>query len=311
MNTLKIDHNSINNVFNTFKDFLVEWIKGNKNLSKLLKNDLLGKLGSSEEESTSSSSHEKLPQRPVRDVIPTTGTKEKVNGSATSEEGPTNGEESISGRKVDTESVKGAENGDKPDKEGEDNENNNSEVYKQEIQNKIKEKVQQLRDKIKSVKLDDDNTSTTSLETPKISISEQEEIAVTLAYCDLLSKVEEQLSNTDHNPQTLQKMAAKIDDINPGIINSNEYNNLSEVNHKLRSVSEYLAKNMLSNTTDNTKEDIKDDDLNPFQLALRDAIETTMDCDAFANRWRKYYEPWFDFNEPWLVESMRKPRNRT
>lgn len=285
MNISKCDQNSIKNVPNKFKGYLVEWINFDENLSVSLKNDLLGKLGALEE-STSRSSQEKTLLQPAGDARGATG--REGNGSVAKGKGLTSKAGKIHLEEKVANLPEGAEG--KKETSGTPKENvangSTSEVQSREQNEEVE----------KSVKADRPPLSPEAL---KERI--EEEIAVTLAYYDLLSHAKKQ------PPEAIDKRLTpkEIKNIKIEGLTSEQRKDflekILEFNKTLRGEAESLVS---YNNQDNTKQDINEKDLNPFQLALKDAIKTTEECNSFANTWRKFYEPSFDFTESWLVESM-------
>jgi hypothetical protein len=81
---------------------------------------------------------------------------------------------------------------------------------------------------------------------------------------------------------------------------------IRDINTKLQEFANNLAKDMPKSIKDSTKEDIDEEDLNTFQLVLRNAIETVGTLNHWATNWETDDKLKFDLNESWVQESMQK-----
>ncbi len=139
-----------------------------------------------------------------------------------------------------------------------------------------------------------------------------DEMVVTHAYHDLWAKYQVERPdteefNTDY-ARTQGIIETRIENIKPedreGFLN-----NMREVNQSLSRISQALARAVPeAKTKDSVKDRIDEEDLNPFQLALKKAIVATNDHDHWASKQTAEYEHYFDFDDPLLQDSMKRVR---
>lgn len=140
------------------------------------------------------------------------------------------------------------------------------------------------------------------------------EMVVTHAYRDLWanSKIEQGFETDYTRAQGI--VEKRIEDIQPedreGFLKT-----IREVNQSLRNAAQDLARAMPEVKIKGGDEgdlnsfqsaDIDEGDLSPFQLALKRAMVATDNHNNWALTWTKEYESHFNFDDPWLRNSMKR-----
>jgi hypothetical protein len=154
----------------------------------------------------------------------------------------------------------------------------------------------------------DNSTSMSPFPKKSIERALESEMAVSRAYRDLWGKYE-QNPDTEELPQNYILVQCivdtRIEDIKPeereGFLNT-----MREVNQNLKNAAKNLAENMPKGNKDSAKGDIKEKDLKPLQLALRDAIMEI----RMAKSWREMdwpaFKKRFDLNDDWVDIKLKK-----
>ena len=135
------------------------------------------------------------------------------------------------------------------------------------------------------------------------------EMVVSHAYHDLWAKHGLQQPDTDKfwtdYVRVQSIVETRIEDIKPEEREGFLYT-MREINQSLKKTAEALARAMPKGNKDSVKDNIKEEDLNPLQLSLRDAIQETRRF----KQWREAEWPniakRFDLNDDWVDIKVKK-----